>query len=448
MADMPTDFWAGWVIALTSVSLLGLCWLVFSIYFSANREKQEASPVWDETLSEGDNPAPMWWFWMTLAALVTTVVYLIFYPGLGSFSGTLKWSSHGRLDHSFAVYDEKFSPLRKNFLKRSIAELQKNDAIMESAQRIFTQNCTACHGVEGKGQALAFPNLKDDDWQWGGSEEAIVHTLKHGRQAVMIGWQDIIGEEGVVHVANYVKTLASNKASTDIEGKKIFQTNCASCHGLLGEGNSVLGAPNLADDVWLYGNSDSALYESIASGRRGIMPAFGDRLDATQIRILTAWLMPKVGDAKQTGNKNLKPLEVPTESSTKILNESSVVSENTTKTSSISVDGKDEESNLGKKVYQQHCASCHQSNGAGLAGAFPSLIANGAVMSDDPTLHIDVVLNGLKDKVIDGVMYAVPMPGFSTLLNDQEVSAVINHERTSWGNDALEVSPERVAAER
>jgi cytochrome c oxidase cbb3-type subunit 2 len=69
-------------------------------------------------------------------------------------------------------------------------------------------------------------------------------------------------------------------------------------------------------------------------------------------------------------------------------------------------------------------------------------------MSDDPTLHIDVVLNGLKDKVIDGVMYAVPMPGFSTLLNDDEVSAVINHERTSWGNDALEVSPERVAAER
>ena len=97
MADMPTDFWAGWIIVLTAVSVLGFCWLVFSIYFSANREEQEESPVWDETLTEGDNPAPMWWFWMTLAALVITVIYLMLYPGLGSFSGALKWSQHGRL---------------------------------------------------------------------------------------------------------------------------------------------------------------------------------------------------------------------------------------------------------------------------------------------------------------------------------------------------------------
>ena len=98
MADMPSDFWSGWIIGLTVVSLLGLTWLVFSIYFSKNGSEEFESPVWDETLKEGNHPAPMWWFWMTLAALVFTVIYLILYPGLGSFSGTLKWSQHGRLE--------------------------------------------------------------------------------------------------------------------------------------------------------------------------------------------------------------------------------------------------------------------------------------------------------------------------------------------------------------
>ena len=294
MADMPTDFWAGWIAVLTIVSLLGMAWLVFSIYFIANRQKQPKSPVWDHTLTEDENPAPMWWFWMTLAALVFTVIYLILYPGLGSFSGTLKWSQHGRLDHSLSRYHEKFSPLRKYILKRPLTEIKNNQAIMESAQRVFVNNCAACHGEDGTGQAFTFPNLKDNDWQWGSAETQIRHSIVQGRQAVMIGWVDIIGEEGVLQVKNYVKTLAEKtNLTSNEEGKKIYQMNCAACHGLLGEGNIALGAPNLADEIWLYGGSDSALYTSIASGRQGVMPAFGDRLDATQIRMLIAWLMPK-----------------------------------------------------------------------------------------------------------------------------------------------------------
>ncbi|MFK7816848.1 MAG: cytochrome-c oxidase, cbb3-type subunit III [Gammaproteobacteria bacterium] len=436
MADMPTDFWAGWVIALTSVSLLGLCWLVYSIYFSANREKQEQSPVWDETLSEGDNPAPMWWFWMTLAALVTTVVYLILYPGLGSFSGTLKWSSHGRLDHSFANYENKFLPVRKNILKRPISELQENNAIMESAQRVFVQNCAACHGMEGKGQALAFPNLKDDDWQWGGTEEAITQTLMYGRQAAMIGWLDIIGKEGVQQVKNYVKTLASeSNVSAKDEGKQIYQSNCAACHGLLGEGNPALGAPNLSDDIWLYGSSDRALHETLAYGRKGIMPAFGERLDRTQIRMLTAWLMPsEVSKIHKESDITAAEIKIPKEASVKDSNEQA------TKTNDIN--------DMGKQVYQQHCAACHQSNGAGLPGVFPPLKNSEVVLADDASEHIDIVLNGLKDKVISGVSYSAPMSGFSAVLNDEEIAAVINHERTEWGNNASVISPEAVATKR
>ena len=207
MADMPSDFWAGWIAVLTVVSLLGFAWLVFSIYFIANRQKQHDSPVWDHTLTEDKHPAPMWWFWMTLAALVFTVIYLMLYPGLGSFSGSLKWSQHGRLDHSLARYDARFATLRKNISQRSIVELQNNPAIMESAQRVYSQNCAACHGVNGEGQANAFPNLKDEDWQWGGGEEALTQTLKNGRSAVMVGWLDALGEEKVNQVISYVKNI-------------------------------------------------------------------------------------------------------------------------------------------------------------------------------------------------------------------------------------------------
>ncbi len=428
MADMPTDFWAGWIIVLTTVSVFGLCWLVFSIYFSANREEQEESPVWDETLSEGDNPAPMWWFWMTLAALVITVIYLILYPGLGSFSGTLKWSQHGRLDHSFVRYEAKFSPLRKNILKRPISELQNNNAIMESAQRVFVQNCAACHGTDGKGQALAFPNLKDDDWQWGGTEDAITQTLMQGRQAAMIGWQDVIGEEGVSQVKNYVKTLASkSNVSANSEGKKIFQNNCAACHGLLGEGNPALGAPNLADDIWLYGSSDDALHQTIASGRSGMMPAFSARLDATQIKMLVAWLMPEAESAVEVVSNT---------------QENVVANESTEDAAALG------EKISGEQIYAKYCLACHQSNGEGLPGIFPPLKNSEVVLADDASEHIDIVLNGLKDKEIAGVNYPAPMPGFGAQLSNEEVAAVVNHERLQWGNSAKPITGKSVAGKR
>jgi cytochrome c oxidase cbb3-type subunit 3 len=65
---------------------------------------------------------------------------------------------------------------------------------------------------------------------------------------------------------------------------------CSACHGADGTGNPLLGAPNLTDDVWLYGGSEAAIVETIANGRSGVMPAFAARLDATQIRMLAAWL--------------------------------------------------------------------------------------------------------------------------------------------------------------
>ena len=100
---------------------------------------------------------------------------------------------------------------------------------------------------------------------------------------------------------------------------------------------------------------------------------------------------------------------------------------------------------LGKQVYGNNCSSCHQADGSGLAHVFPPLKGNSVVLEDDPKEHILAVLKGVADKVIDGVPYASPMPGFAAMLNDHEVAAVVNHERTQWGNNAPTVTAGDVA---
>ena len=288
---MPTSFWSGWIIVLTVVSLAGLIWLIISVYFSRSTTEEIESPVWDETLREGNNPAPMWWFWMIFAALIFSAAYLMLYPGLGSFSGTLKWSQGGRYDKSQALHAYTYANMREQIVQTPLTELQQDTEIMNSAKRIFNHNCAACHGVDALGQAMAFPNLVDSDWQWGNSEEAIEQTIRHGRKAVMVGWQNIIGDDGVTQVANYVKTLASNSNdATYAKGAELYQQFCIACHGPTGEGNQALGAPKLADDIWLYGNSDEQLQHTIAIGRNGIMPPFDKQLNDAQIRMLVAWL--------------------------------------------------------------------------------------------------------------------------------------------------------------
>jgi len=291
MADMPTDFWSGWIAVITLVSLAALGWLVFSIYFSADSQEEGETHVWDETLREGSNPAPMWWFWLILTTMVFSVVYLMLYPGLGSYKGALKWSLGGRLDESIMSYNEQFGEERERIANATLISLRGDLAIMASARRIFDRKCGICHGSDARGQASRFPNLLDDEWQWGGDPVQIEQTIRAGRQATMIAWQAVLGDDGVRAVARYVGDLGNDsQTSVNERGKTLYETNCVVCHGASGEGNTLLGAPGLADSIWLYGGSIEDIEQSIALGRNGFMPAFDDRLDDTQLRMLVAWL--------------------------------------------------------------------------------------------------------------------------------------------------------------
>lgn len=291
MADMPSEFWGGWIAVITIVSLIGLGWMIFSIYFSREERGEEHvdGPTWDGNLREGRHPAPMWWFWLILAMMVFSVIYLMLYPGLGAYQGALKWSQGGRLDESLVQYRTEFGGIRSLVAEAQIDTLHADAAIMASAQRVFDRNCAVCHGYDAAGQANYFPDLTDDEWQWGGSEAQIEQSIRGGRTAVMVGWEQVLGADGVERVIDYIGVLGTDEADGH-PGQSQYNQFCVACHGVDGRGNAALGAPSLVDDVWLYGNSREALRHSIAIGRNGEMPAFGERLDDTQIKLLVALL--------------------------------------------------------------------------------------------------------------------------------------------------------------
>jgi cytochrome c oxidase cbb3-type subunit 3 len=291
MATVAPGFWSGWVTALTLVSALGLLWLVISVYFNRDRAAHVPDEVWDETLREGATPAPLWWFWFIVALLATSVVYLMLYPGLGTYRGALSWNQGGQLEASRERFDAAFGAERERIAAASIADLQLEPAAMRAGWHLFNNHCSACHGGDARGQAKLFPNLSNDRWQWGGSERDITQTITLGRLATMPPWQAALGDEGVAAVAEYVRSLASGTPAADTEGARIYGTTCIACHGADGSGLAALGAPSLKDAEWVYGGSLADIRASIAGGRNGSMPAFGERLDATQIRLLTAWLI-------------------------------------------------------------------------------------------------------------------------------------------------------------
>ncbi|MGH8157354.1 MAG: cbb3-type cytochrome c oxidase subunit II [Rhodanobacter sp.] len=102
----------------------------------------------------------------------------------------------------------------------------------------------------------------------------------------------------------------------------------------------------------------------------------------------------------------------------------------------------------GAALFTANCAACHQANGEGLPGAFPSLKGNAVVNDDDAAKHIDVVLHGLSHADVGGVVYGGAMPPFAGSLSDADIANIIDYERSSWGNHGKPVTAADVAAGR
>lgn len=286
-----TSFWSMWIIILTSITIVGITWILF-----ANRKREQQTT--DKTtgheydgIQELDNPLPAWWFYMFVITIVWGVGYLIIYPGMGNFPGILGWTQIEQHDREVSAADEKFRAMRDRYLALPIEEIATDPAVLKMGMRMFGNNCAQCHGADAKG-AYGFPNLTDNDWIYGGDPAAIKATLVNGRQAAMPAWQQILGDQGIAETTEYLLQINSrdaDEAQAEV-GEKHFATYCAACHGADGKGNPMLGAPNLTNGIWLYGGNREQIAHSLRAGRNGQMPAFQDTLSEDKIHIITAYV--------------------------------------------------------------------------------------------------------------------------------------------------------------
>jgi cytochrome c oxidase cbb3-type subunit 3 len=288
-------FWSWFIIILTVGNIVGCVWLLQSqSKLPAGVSTEDTTGhVWDDNLTEYNKPMPRWWlilFWLTA---IFGAVYLILYPGLGSFGGTRGWSQVAQYERERAEAEARFGNVFRAFADIPLAELAGNADAVRLGRNLFLNNCATCHGSDGRG-ARSFPNLTDDAWLYGKAPETIEATITNGRIGVMPALGAALGEEGVAEVAAYVVSLSrpgEGDSAAVATGAEKFQLFCTACHGPEAKGNPAIGAPNLTDDDWLHGRTVADIRDVITNGRTNQMPAQLEILGPDRIRVLVAYLL-------------------------------------------------------------------------------------------------------------------------------------------------------------
>jgi len=260
---------------------------------------------WDG-IEELDTPMPRWWLIALYITIVWGVIYVVLYPAWplvhGATQGVLGWSSRGQLAQEMERENDRRAPFLAALAATPIENLPENPDLMRQAvaggRAAFRVNCVQCHGAGAAGGA-GYPNLNDDDWLWGGDLQSIERTIAHGTRqpgdsethtSFMPAFGDgILTTAQMGQVADHVLSL-SGKARDNAAGARLFADNCAVCHGADGHGSRAVGAPNLADAIWLYGGKKQDIVAQIAHPRHGVMPAWQGRLDPATIRMLAAYV--------------------------------------------------------------------------------------------------------------------------------------------------------------
>jgi len=264
---------------------------------------------WDG-IKELNTPLPRWWIITFYACIVWAVGYWIVYPAWplvsGYTSGVLHYSSRADVAVELANLEKVRGDKMVTLGAASLADIEKDPALLALARArgraVFGDNCAPCHG-SGAAGAMGYPNLNDDDWLWGGSLDQIMQTIQFGVRSghpkthdsamLAFGKDGMLKSEEIVTVANYVRSLSglpTGQGYDPVAGRKIFANTCVSCHGDAGKGNQEMGAPNLTDKIWLYGEDQAMVIKTITNGRSGVIPASIGRLDPSTITAMAVYV--------------------------------------------------------------------------------------------------------------------------------------------------------------
>jgi cytochrome c oxidase cbb3-type subunit 3 len=292
MSDFLSSGWSLFIALATLVSLFAcLVLLVFASRRKPMAGDNSTGHVFDEDLVEMNNPLPMWWVVLFVLTVVFALVYVYAFPGLGASPGTLGWTSRGELETDQARATAATAAVYAEYAQQPAEALSHDGRAMAIGQRLFINHCATCHGSDARG-SKGFPNLTDGDWLHGGTPAKIEETITLGRTGVMPPMAAAVGSAADVrNVANYVMSLSGDPHNpiAAAAGKAKFAV-CAACHGADGKGNVAIGAPNLADKIWLHGWGEQAIVDMIEHGKTNVMPAQGGRLSPAQIHLLASYV--------------------------------------------------------------------------------------------------------------------------------------------------------------
>ena len=309
-------FWTIWITVITLIVIIG-CAVLLRATSKNNTGVKEGEPMPHsfDGIQELNNPLPKWWtglFWFTI---VVGLLYSFAFPTLtANWNGLLDWTSseqsvmspeeskalaatsHSQYQREMNAAEDKYGEVFKqltydeNGVYKDLTLVAKDPEAVKVGQRLFLQNCAQCHGSDARG-SLGFPNLTDDDWLYGGEPETIKKSIMAGRNGVMVAWKDILGEQGVKEVATYTLKLSGRRVNAvEAEAGEQRFIMCAACHGADGKGNHAVGAPNLTDNIWLYGGSRKAVEATINYGRNGVMPAWENILGEDKVHLIAAYV--------------------------------------------------------------------------------------------------------------------------------------------------------------
>ena len=264
---------------------------------------------WDG-LKELNNPLPRWWVLTFYACCLWSVVYWVLMPSWPLISDY----SHGIRGHSQrTVVAEEVAMLESARADKAAALVDADletiktspdllQFAMANGRAAFGDNCAPCHGTGATG-FTGYPNLNDDEWLWGGTLDDISQTIHYGIRSghdearvgdmLAFGRDELLDRDQIRDVASYVVSLTGGSPAEGADlanGKVVFEDNCASCHGEDAKGTQELGAPNLTDNIWLYGGSLQTVTETITNGRGGVMPAWSGRLEEATIKSLAVYV--------------------------------------------------------------------------------------------------------------------------------------------------------------
>ena len=283
-------FWHLFVVVLTVLSIIGCLWLLFSQ--SRGKTGPETTHTWDDDLTEYNNPLPRWWLNLFIITIVFSLGYLALYPGLGNIVGKLGWSSkqemQARLDQLTAQRQVQYAKLGG----KSVAQLAHDSNALALGRSVFIANCAGCHGTDARG-AIGFPDLTDADWIYGSQPEVVLASIEQGRNGQMPAFNGALSPDKLDALLDFVPYWADPELDPHKReaGMQAFAGTCAACHGADGKGNVAMGAPNLSDEIWLWGGRREQIRESILFGRKNLMPAHAGLISPDEARVVAGYVL-------------------------------------------------------------------------------------------------------------------------------------------------------------